>query len=104
MGAICSPPPVPGQPHLRTSRQQACTNGLACQLLGGAGGTGAPAGGTPGQQRYNYGYCTAPGAAGAVAAAADQGPPAVLVAQRATLSGKPCRFPLLYKCAATPGS
>ena len=105
MGAICAPPPLPGQAYLRTARQQVCINGLTCQPVGGgsasAVGAVAPAAGSPSQQQYNYGCCTLPGAAGAVAAAADQGPPAVLVAQRATVSGKPCRFPLLYRCVAT---
>jgi len=97
---------VPGQPFLRGTRQQLCKDGLTCAPLKPVApdGAAAPAaaGGAAGAasgSSLSYGYCALPGAAGAVAAAADEGPAAVLVAQRKALSGKPCRLPLLYKRA-----
>lgn len=81
-----------------------CLGGLTCQPLNlkgaDAGAPRRPVAGGPADQQYDYGYCTLPGAEGAVAAVADQGPAAVLVAQRTTISGKPCRLPLLYRRAA----
>jgi len=109
LGAICSPPPVPGQPFLRGTRQQLCKDGLTCAPLKPAAPDGAAAPAAAGAAAgaasggsLSYGYCALAGAAGAVAAAADEGPAAVLVAQRKALSGKPCRLPLLYKCAPPP--
>jgi len=51
-----------------------------------------------------YGHCTAPAAPANSTAAAAAAPRQYLVRNRATVDGRQCRLPLVYKCAAArPG-